>query len=71
MYLEDRKVQDTVNVPDQGSVKDSENGMELEHEHNCLAVVWCPNLDHGGVFDLSPWRTRLKAEILQKVLYTP
>lgn len=31
-----------------------------------LNVVWCPDLDHGQIFDLAVWRTRLKGEILMQ-----
>ena len=31
-----------------------------------LRVVWCPNLDHGMVFDLARWRARLKSEIVHE-----
>ena len=31
-----------------------------------LKVVWCPNLDHGQVFDLPGWRARLKGETLEE-----
>jgi len=31
-----------------------------------LRVVWCANLDHGQVFDLPEWRTRLANEILRE-----
>jgi len=31
-----------------------------------LRVVWCANLDHGQVFDLPKWRTRLANEILRE-----
>ena len=27
-------------------------------------VIWCPDLDHGQVFDLPVWRGRLKDEVL-------
>ena len=29
-----------------------------------LRVVWCPELDHGQVFDIRRWRARLKSEVL-------
>ena len=29
-----------------------------------LRVVWCPEIDHGQVFDLRRWRARLKSEVL-------
>jgi hypothetical protein len=31
-----------------------------------LNVVWCPNLDHGQIFDLPPWRKQLVDEILTR-----
>lgn len=29
-----------------------------------LNVVWCPNLDHGQIFDQPPWRKKLVEEAL-------
>ena len=31
---------------------------------NLPKVMWCPELDHGGVFDWPDWRARLKKEVL-------
>lgn len=39
-------------------------------ERGSLEVIWCANLDHGQVFDLSDWRKRLKFEILKKARST-
>jgi hypothetical protein len=68
IYLEDVKEHDTVNDPDPNSAKDPEKSMVFEHEHDYLEIVWCADLDHGGVFDQSTWRGRLKAEVLRKAL---
>ncbi|EXJ94686.1 hypothetical protein A1O1_03083 [Capronia coronata CBS 617.96] len=38
--------------------------------HGSLDVVWCPDLDHGQIFDLAHWRGRLKEEILKKARYS-
>jgi hypothetical protein len=43
------------NVPSSGQVNDGR-----------LNVVWCADLDHGQIFDLAVWRTRLKGEILMQ-----
>ena len=43
------------NVPSPGQV---DNGR--------LNVMWCANLDHGGIFDLVASRMRLKGEITMR-----
>ncbi|KAI1616922.1 hypothetical protein EDD36DRAFT_484606 [Exophiala viscosa] len=45
---------------------DSEKAVpEKDHSgDDRLNVVWCPNLDHGQIFDLPPWRKQLVEEIL-------
>ena len=29
-----------------------------------LRVIWCADIDHGQIFDIRAWRTRLKSEVL-------
>lgn len=53
--------------------QDLETAGDKSHPAQCLCqsqmesplrVVWCPDLDHGMVFDLARWRARLKSEVL-------
>ena len=72
VYLEDATggEEDLIDGPDQQNqlaTKDLEQSTDSEYRNDCLGVVWCANLDHGGAFDLSRWRGRLKAEVLRKV----
>lgn len=40
--------------------------LQRSNVESLLKVVWCPNLDHGQVFDLPGWRARLRSEILRE-----
>jgi len=48
--------------------KDREIIQDSPQIHGQLSVVWCDDLDHGQVFDLPEWRTRLQREILKEVV---
>lgn len=38
--------------------------LEKHADDDRLNVVWCPNLDHGQIFDLQPWRKQLVEDTL-------
>ena len=41
-----------------------EKVLSLSTEERRLEVVWCPNLDHGQVFDIPIWRHLLRSKVL-------
>jgi len=65
-YLEDLQDHNTSKQAEQDNAKDLEESIQAPGEAGSLEVVWCADLDHGQVFELAPWRERLKMEILRK-----
>ncbi|KAI1607825.1 hypothetical protein EDD36DRAFT_459058 [Exophiala viscosa] len=64
-YLQDIEEHD----PGKDEAEYAENSVLDPPERGCVDVVWCPNLDHGEVFNLAAWRERLKLEIIRKARY--
>ena len=56
---------------DKASAKGREEMAPWTVPRSELNVVWCPDLDHGHVFDLPLWRARLKLEVLDAVRLPP
>ena len=70
-YLQDTGRQQTANDTSQTetniAVNTAEKTVPADWVPGRLKVVWCADLDHGQIFDLPIWRTRLVNEILVQV----
>lgn len=63
-YLQGAGEHQTSKNPNRSEANTAEEIVPSGRVHGRLNVVWCADLDHGQIFDLPVWRTRLKNEIL-------
>jgi hypothetical protein len=63
-YLQGAGEHQTGKDSNQSEANTAEEIVPCGQVHGRLNVVWCADLDHGQIFDLPVWRTRLEIEVL-------
>lgn len=65
-YLQGIEEQQTANGTIRSEAKYTGDTVRSFQVDDRLNVVWCPDLDHGQIFDSPFWRTRLERETLMQ-----